>query len=261
MKNKLIVSLDVPDLRTAERLIDELSPLVEIFKIGSQLFTATGPKIIDLIHKKERKVFLDLKFYDIPNTVSEAARAVTRLGVFMFNVHSTGGSEMMQAAAEAAGEEAEKLKVKKPLILGVTLLTSFNQQMLAEMCVRKQIDDYVLYLAQQAKKAGLEGIVASAKELRFLRENLGESFIMVVPGIRLQMARLAESARLANSKWQMASQRMNGKDDQKRVSTPAEAINNGADYIVVGRPIIAAKSPTEAAKQIIGHLGGHLAGV
>lgn len=232
IKNKLIVSLDVSDLRTAERLIDELSPLVEIFKVGSQLFTAEGPKVIDLIYKKEKKIFLDLKFFDIPHTVGEAARAATGLGVFMFSVHSIGGLKMMQAAAEAAAEEAEKLKIRKPLILGVTLLTSFNQQMLAEIGVRKQIDDYILYLAEQAKKAGLDGIIASAQELNFLRKNLGEDFIMVTPGIRFLATRFRE-------------------DDQRRIATPKEAIKNGADYIVVGRPIIADKSPTEAAKKII----------
>ena len=235
MKNKLIISLDVPNLRTAERLVDELSPLVEIFKVGSQLFTATGPKIIDLLHKRKKEVFLDLKFHDIPHTVAEAARAATRLGVFMFNVHGIGGLKMMQAAAKATEEEAEKLKIKKPLILGVTLLTSFNEQMLKETGVTKQIDDYVLYLAQEIKKAGLDGVVASAQELRFLRENLGEGFIMVTPGIRLQ------APRYTNEK----------QDDQRRVATPAEAIKNGADYIVVGRPIITAESPKEAAEQLI----------
>ncbi|OQX54475.1 MAG: orotidine 5'-phosphate decarboxylase [Candidatus Omnitrophica bacterium 4484_213] len=237
MKNKLIISLDVPNLRTAERLIDELSPLVEIFKVGSQLFTATGPKIINLLHKRKKEVFLDLKFYDIPHTVAEVARAATRLGVFMFNVHGIGGLKMMQAAAKATEEETEKLKIKKPLILGVTLLTSFNEQMLKETGVSKQVDDYVLYLAQQVKKAGLDGIVASPQELRFLRENLGESFIMVTPGIRFPAT-------------------CSGEDDQKRIATPKEAIKNGADYIVVGRPIIAAESPKEAAGQLISSVRG-----
>ncbi|MCK4859114.1 MAG: orotidine-5'-phosphate decarboxylase, partial [Candidatus Omnitrophica bacterium] len=201
--------------------------------------TAEGPKIIDLIHKKEKKVFLDLKFHDIPHTVAETARVATALGVFMFNVHSAGGFEMMRAATTAAKKEAERLKIKKPLILGVTLLTSFNQQMLTETGVTKKIEEYVLQLAQQAKEAALDGIVASPQELKFLREKLGKDFIMVSPGIRLQVTRYPLSATRFRE------------DDQKRISTPAEAIKDGADYIVVGRPIINTKSPIEAAKKII----------
>jgi len=243
VKNQLIISLDVPDLRTAQRLVDELSPLVEIFKVGSQLFTAEGAKVVSLIHKKRKRVFLDLKFYDIPHTVGEAVRAATRLGVFMFNVHSIGGLEMMKTAAEVGRKEAERLGIKKPFVLAVTLLTNFTQQALEEIGIKKDLNDYVLFLAQQSKQVGLDGIIASPRELRFLRDKLGKHFIMVTPGIRLSVNSLQSTV---YSQY----------DDQKRVATPREAIKRGADYIVVGRPIISAPFPAKAAKQIIKEMEG-----
>ncbi|MGB2705390.1 MAG: orotidine-5'-phosphate decarboxylase [Candidatus Omnitrophota bacterium] len=220
MKAKLIVALDVDSFDKARRLVDKLSPYVNIFKVGSELFTACGPKIINYVNKKRKKVFLDLKFHDIPNTVGKATVAAAKHKVFMLTLHAAGGFDMLKKAANAL-----KGRRKRPLLVGVTVLTSK-----ADKDVKKE----VLKLAKITKKAGLNGIVCSAKETRYVKKACGKEFIAVNPGIRPAWTRK--------------------EDDQKRVATPKEAIKNGADFIVIGRPITKAKNPAFATKKILEEL-------
>lgn len=227
--DKLIVALDVDSLSAAKELIDKLYPAVKIFKIGSQLFTSAGPAAAEMVKAKGAKVFLDLKFHDIPNTVAGAARAATRLGVFMLNLHVQGGFDMMKQAALVVRAEADKLKIEKPILLGVTVLTSMGEKDLKDLEIRKGVKSQVTYLAKLAKDAGLDGVVASADEIQPIRWTCGDDFIILTPGIRPEWA---------------------NKGDQKRTATPKEAVKLGADYIVVGRPILEAKDPRQAAEEI-----------
>ncbi len=184
-----------------------------------------------MINKAGAKVFLDLKFHDIPNTVKGAAESATKLGVYVFTIHTSGGYEMMKAAADAARETSIKLGIKKPFVLGVTVLTSIDQQVLKkEMGVKKSLKEQVVYLAKLAKSAGLDGVVASPQEIREIRVSCGEDFIILTPGIRPKSRFL---------------------DDQKRVMTPKQALKQGADFLVIGRPIRNAKNPVEAAQDIL----------
>lgn len=234
-KERLIVALDVDSRKKAIGLVDELKGAVKMFKVGSVLFSSCGPNIITLIKKKGCEVFLDLKFHDIPNTVAKSSASVTRLGVFMFNVHSLGGREMMRAASQAVKEEAEKLKIERPKVLAVTILTSMDGKSLGMTGIDNNMKEEVLRLARLAREAGLDGVVASMNEARFIRENLGGDFLIVTPGIRPPGS---------------------ASGDQKRIATPKEAIEAGSDYIVVGRPIIEARDPRKAAYLILEELGG-----
>ena len=222
---KLIVALDVKSLAEAKEIIRKLSPAVRIFKVGMGLFTLCGPDAVALVHDSGAKVFLDLKFHDIPNTVAHAVRSAAKLGVFMVNIHALGGSEMMMRAVEAARESE-----KKPKLLGVTVLTSMDQSSIGEIGIEKKIEEEVVSLARLGKESGLDGVIASPNETGLIRKNLGKDFIIVTPGIRPAGAE---------------------KGDQKRVMTPKAAVTAGADYIVVGRPIIETKDPLGAAKKII----------
>ena len=222
---KLIVALDVKSLAEAKEMVKKLSPAVRIFKVGMGLFTLCGPDAVTLVHDSGSKVFLDLKFHDIPNTVAHAIRSAAKLGVFMVNIHALGGSEMMMRAVEAARESG-----KKPKLLGVTVLTSMDQSSIGEVGIERKIEEEVVSLARLGKESGLDGVVASPNETGLIRKNLGKDFIIVTPGIRPAGAE---------------------KGDQKRVMTPKEAVKAGADYIVVGRPVIETKDPLEAAKKII----------
>ncbi|MDP8229511.1 MAG: orotidine-5'-phosphate decarboxylase [Candidatus Gorgyraea atricola] len=219
-KEKIIIALDVSTIKETERLLTILSPHVSIFKVGMELFYSCGPKVIDIIKKYDKEIFLDLKFHDIPNTVKNSARVVTRLGVFMFNVHASGGSDMMKAAIEGAEEESEKLGVDRPRILGVTVLTS----------IANATEAQVLNLAKSAKQSGLDGVVASPQETAKIRKELGKDFLIVTPGIRPEGS---------------------AKQDQKRTATPQEAIKSGADYIVIGRPVTKVKDPSKALQDIV----------
>jgi len=231
MRERLILALDVDDFKKAEELVSELSDYVGAFKIGNQLFTAEGPKVVDMVNKNGGKVFLDLKFHDIPNTVARAAEVATKLGVFIFNIHTSGGYEMMKAAAEATEKISQELGIRKPIILGVTLLTSINQEILEkEVGIKKRLEEQVVHLAKLAKAAGLDGVVASSWEIKEIRKACGENFVILTPGIRPA----GKSS-----------------DDQKRVMTPREAIKLGADFLVIGRPIRNAANPVEAAKKIL----------
>jgi orotidine-5'-phosphate decarboxylase len=227
---RLYVALDVERLDEAEALLDRLAGVVGGCKIGSQLFTAAGPVAVERALKRGFRVFLDLKYHDIPNTVGGAVREATRLGVFMLNVHAGGGLAMMRAAAEAAMTAAKELALPRPLVLGVTVLTSLDRRALeTEAGVPGTVQAHVLRLAERAREAGLDGCVASAHEIGPLRLGLGPRWVIVTPGIRP-----AERA-----------------DDQRRTATPAAAIRAGADVLVVGRPITAAGDPATAAWAIL----------
>jgi orotidine-5'-phosphate decarboxylase len=227
--DRLYVALDVDRLDEAESLLDRLAGVVGGCKIGSQLFTAAGPVTIERALKRGYRVFLDLKYHDIPNTVAGAVREATRLGVFMLNVHASGGAAMMRAAAESATKAAKELALPRPLVLGVTVLTSLDRRALErEVGVQATVEAHVLRLAERAREAGLDGSVASAREIAPLRLALGRRWVIVTPGIRP-----AERA-----------------DDQMRTATPGVAVRAGADYLVVGRPITVAPDPRAAAHGI-----------
>ena len=236
-RERLVLALDVDDFKKAEELVGGLIDYVGAFKIGNQLFTAEGPKVVDMVNKKGGKVFLDLKFHDIPNTVARAAEVATKLGVSIFNVHTSGGYEMMKAAAEATAKISQELAIRKPIILGVTLLTSINQEILEkEIGIIKRLEEQVVHLAKLAKASGLDGVVASSWEIKEIRKACGEDFVILTPGIR------------------PAGQ---SSDDQKRVMAPQEAIKLGANFLVVGRPIRNAANPVETAKQILKEMEGN----
>ena len=182
--DRLIVALDVAELESARRLVQRLAPLGVRFKIGSQLFTACGPAAVELVHQAKCTVFLDLKFHDIPTTVAKAARAATHLGVWMINVHVQGGGAMLREMMAAVDEEARRTHHARPLVVGVTMLTSMEEKDLTDLGIRKTMKDQVLYLAQLAQKSGLDGIVASAQETKVLRFACGKEFLIVTPGIR-----------------------------------------------------------------------------
>jgi len=234
MRDRVFVALDVETLDDASALLDRLEGAVTGVKIGSQLFTGVGPAAVELAHKRDYRVFLDLKFHDIPNTVAGAVRAATRLGVFMLNVHASGGADMMRTGAESAAQAARDFNVTRPICLAVTVLTSLDRRALAsEVGVPASVEAHVLKLAEGARDAGLDGCVASPQEIRRIRNALGPRFRIVTPGIRPTTAN----------------------DDQKRVATPRAAVQAGADYLVIGRPITAATDPKAAAAAIIADLG------
>ncbi len=221
----IIVALDVDTMKQVQDLVLDLKGLVGTFKVGKQLFTALGPSVLEWIHSQGEKVFLDLKFHDIPNTVAQACRVSVEKGVFMLNVHASGGSAMMNQAAEAVQQSGSNC-----LLIGVTVLTSLSEQELAEdVSCRLSLKNQVVHLAQLAQKNGLQGVVASPHEIALIRQACGESFIIVTPGVRPSWA---------------------GRDDQTRVMTPGEALTAGADYVVIGRPITQANNPKAAIKRI-----------
>jgi orotidine-5'-phosphate decarboxylase len=225
-KDKIIVSLDVATVEASRGLIDQIGGQIGFFKVGSQLFTATGPAIIDEIRASGSKIFLDLKFHDIPNTVRRAVESACALGVDMLTIHLSGGRSMCEAAVVGRG-------MTKTLILGVTVLTSLNDESIAEVGFRTSVEDEVLLLADLAKHVGITGLIASPLELVAIRNRFGSLFTTVIPGIRPH--------------WSETR-------DQNRTMTPAEALNAGADYLVIGRPITAAPDPLQAANRIIDEL-------
>jgi orotidine-5'-phosphate decarboxylase len=258
--DRLLVALDVDGLDQATALLDTLSGVVTGCKIGNQLFTAAGPAAVEAARKRGFRVFLDLKYHDIPNTVAGAVREAARLGVFMLNVHAAGGLTMMRAAAEAATKAAKDLAVARPICLGVTVLTSLDRHALdAELGIVTTVESHVLRLAGLAKAAGLDGCVASAREIGPLRLQLGKKFVIVTPGIRS----LTGGTRTASPQTPLIALRATetviatpGADDQVRTATAAAAIDAGADYIVVGRPITAAPNPRAAAQAVLEELRG-----
>jgi orotidine-5'-phosphate decarboxylase len=227
--NQILVALDVDTAEAAHALADKLRGAVGGFKIGKRLFTSYGPSIVEALVARGDRVFLDLKFHDIPNTVAGAVAAATRLGVWMVNVHASGGRAMMTAARDAAGAEAARLSRPKPLVIAVTVLTSLAEESMSEIGVAGGIAAQVERLAALAQSAGLDGVVASPQEIGIIRKRCGTSFEIVTPGIR------------------SAS---DDKGDQSRTLTAAQALAAGASYLVVGRPIIAAADPRAAAQRI-----------
>ena len=245
--DRLIVALDVDGADQAETLVKTLVPLgISHFKVGLSLFTQVGPDAIEVVHRNGGNVFLDLKFHDIPNTVARSVRAATGLGVWMMNLHIQGGSGMMRQAAAEVKAEARRRSRKPPILVGVTVLTSMAQKDLMDLGLRKPLKDQVLYLAKLAKTAGLDGIVASAQEAKVIRWACGEEFIIVTPGIRPNGPE-TDPFSLGVSV---------GKDDQQRTATPHGAIEAGANYLVVGRPILEAKDPKQVAEQIVKEIEG-----
>ena len=229
-KEKIIFALDVEHFTEAQRWVRLLKDHVGVFKVGKQLFTHAGPKVIHMIRQKDQKVFLDLKYHDIPNTVAKAGEEATKLDVTMFNLHALGGFEMMKKTVEASRAMAKSLGIPRPLILAVTILTSMDENALKEVGVQGSILEEVGRLASLSSKAGVDGVVASPQEIGIIRERCGEKFLIVTPGIRAPSDK---------------------KDDQKRTLTPKEAISAGANYLVIGRPIKEAKDPLEAVQKII----------
>ncbi len=224
-RDRLIVALDFPAAAEAHALVAKLGDAVSFYKVGKQLFTAEGPPIVRDLVAAGKRVFLDLKWHDIPNTVAGAVRSAANLGVTMFNVHASGGSAMLRAAVEAAAEFPQK-----PVVLAVTVLTSMDEAALRATGVNATPLEQVVRLATLAHEAGCNGVVASAREATAIRKKLGKDFVIVTPGVRL------------------ASDALN---DQSRVLTPAEALAAGADYFIVGRPINAAADPVAAARAIL----------
>ncbi len=233
-KERLIIALDVDTAEEAELLVSQLHDYVGVFKVGMQLFNSEGPEVLKRIHRLGGRIFLDLKLHDIPNTVAQASSVLTSHGVYMFNVHCAGGKDMMKRAVESSVEEAQNSGISRPLVIGVTVLTSINQEMLTdEVGINRPVEDQVVHWAKLAKEAGLNGVVASPKEIRAIREACGRDFVIITPGVRPEWA---------------------AKNDQKRIMTPKEAVEAGASYLVVGRPITAASDPVEAAKRIVAEM-------
>jgi orotidine-5'-phosphate decarboxylase len=235
--NQLLVALDVDSAGEARRLADLLRGAVGGFKVGSRLFTSVGPTLVEELVSCGDRVFLDLKFHDIPSTVAGAVAAATRLGVWMMTVHAAGGSAMMRAARAAADEEAARLSRAAPLVVAVTVLTSMDQGTLAEVGVTSSLADQVGRLATLASAASLDGVVTSPQEIGIVRRRLGQAFAIVTPGVRGGGTSLVEKP-------------PSGRDDQSRTLSAAEALTAGASYIVVGRPIIAAADPRAAADRL-----------
>jgi orotidine-5'-phosphate decarboxylase len=230
-KDRLALALDVDNDREALAIVAELKDSVGLFKVGLQLFTAYGPDIVRRITGMGGRVFLDLKYHDIPNTVAKASAEAVKLGVSIFNVHSLGGLDMMKAAAESAKETAEKLNLPLPVLLAVTILTSMDEKsMRKELKIIRSLRREVAHLARLAQRAGMHGVVASPQEIKTLRRAVRGEFIILTPGVRPEWA---------------------DKDDQQRIMTPGEAVKAGADYIVVGRPVLKASDRRAAVEKIL----------
>lgn len=235
MRERLILALDVDDQEQVRTMLKLLAGKIGMFKVGKQLFTHAGPQAVKLIQEMGGDVFLDLKFHDIPTTVAKAAVEATRLGVKMFNVHASGSLEMMRLTVREVSRVCRQESLRRPIMLAVTVLTSLNENDLKKVGVTGELADQVVRLALLSEEAGMDGVVAAPNEVPQIRAACGRRFIIVTPGIRLQKAK---------------------RNDQKRVMTPADAVRAGVDYIVVGRPIMEAKDPLSAARDIISEMEG-----
>ena len=235
-KDRLIVALDFPVLDEALSFVETMGDVITYYKVGLELFSAAGPDVVKQLKSAGKSVFLDLKFYDIPNTVAGAAAKAVETGADMFNIHALGGMTMMRAAADSASEASERLGVDKPILLGVTVVTSLDSGALENeigISLDSGLTAFIVEKAQQSKEAGLDGVVASPNEIEEIRAACGKDFHVVTPGVRPTWAAVG---------------------DQKRVATPADTIRMGADRIVVGRPITRADNPLEAAQRILAEM-------
>lgn len=236
-KDKIVVALDTSSYEQAHTWVKELAPYVGYFKVGKELFISFGPRIIEMIKNEGGKVFLDLKLHDIPNTVAQSSKVITSFGVDIFNVHASGGLSMMQKTVEAVRQEADKRKIEVPTMLAVTVLTSLNDAVLKdELNWKNNAKEQVVTLASLTKKAGMDGVVCSPKEIEIIKEKVGSDFEVLTPGIR--------------PAWSQ-------KNDQQRIMTPKEALVAGADYLVIGRPITKAEDSVLAAKKILSEMEGN----
>ncbi len=220
----VIVALDYPDAEETLAFVRQLDPSLCQLKIGKELFTATGRHLVEQLINQGFKVFLDLKYHDIPNTVAQACKVAAQMGVWMVDMHASGGRRMMEAAVEAIANENNQ-----PLLIAVTVLTSMDQQDLTELGITKTVEEQVLSLASLAKSSGMDGVVCSAHEVVRLRETIGQDFTLVTPGIRLSHSVV---------------------DDQRRIMTPQEALEAGSDYLVMGRPITQASDPISVLQNV-----------
>lgn len=237
-KDKLIVALDVDSAARALDLFTALRDVCGMFKIGSQLFTAAGPDVVRQIVTGGGRVFLDLKFHDIPNTVAAAGIEAARLGVSIFNIHASGGAEMMKRTAAAVAETADREGIKKPKVIAVTLLTSLDQTSLEQIGITDEPRSMVVRLARAAADSGLDGVVSSPQEIQSIRQTISNpDFLVVTPGVRSSG---------------------DASDDQRRTLTAAAAIRDGASYLVVGRPILDAPDPVVAAGRVVAEIDGAL---
>ncbi len=236
VREKLIIALDVDTEEEALGLVKELSGLTGMYKVGLQLYNNAGPAIVRRLTGAGARVFLDLKFHDIPNTAARASEAVAGLGAFMFNLHAAGGKKMLSEAAGAARARARALGVAAPLIVGVTVLTSLSEgELRAELGVSRPLPEQVAALALLCREAGLDGVVASAREIPWIRRACGPEFVIVTPGVRPAWSK---------------------QNDQERIVTPAQALALGADFVVVGRPVTAAADPRLALARLISEAEG-----
>ena len=229
MRNPIICAIDTIDKQDADRLISDLGDNIGAIKLGLEFFTANGAMGVRDLAQKNAKIFLDLKFHDIPNTVARAIKATAGINTFMMTVHTSGGRDMLQASIDASMDVASITGKERPLIIGVTVLTSLDQSDISMIGIKDNLNDQVARLADLAQSCRLDGVVCSPYEISALRKQCGNDFTLVVPGIRPEGS---------------------NKDDQKRTLTPAEALKKGADYLVIGRPITASNNPKEAAKAI-----------
>jgi len=231
VRERIILALDTSDPDYALELVDRFSEEISIFKVGLELFTSGGPQVVEKIVKKGKKVFLDLKLHDIPTTVARTAQVLTRMGVFMLNLHTSGGVEMMRHTRDAVIETCLKENLERPRLIGVTVLTSITSEVLKnELCILHSTRTHVKHLSRLALNAGLDGVVASGQEIETIKNSCGKNFLVVVPGIRLS--------------W-------NPSDDQKRTITPKEAFRAGADYIILGRGIMREEDPLKALRIVL----------
>ncbi len=227
--NKLIVSLDVSDIKEAEKLVNTLSGVVDVFKVGIFPFMACGPQIIKMLQNKGKKVFLDLKYHDIPSIVARAVKYAVRMEIWALTIHASGGFSMLRETQKALKVEASAKNIKKPLLWGVTVLTSLKEKDLGQIGINRKVEKQVKRLAVMSRDAGLDGVISSSREIGLIRKYCGKKFLIITPGIRPEGSQI---------------------NDQKRTLTPREAIKAGSDYLVVGRPIIQAENPLAVATQI-----------
>jgi orotidine-5'-phosphate decarboxylase len=237
IRHRLIFALDVETFAEAERLVALLAKDVGVFKVGKQLFLHSGPEVVRMIHRHGVDVFLDLKFHDIPHTVARAGIEAARLGVRFFDLHASGSFEMMERTSAEVTRVCRRESLRRPKILAVTVLTSLRKSDLRRVGVADEVEDQVVRLARLARKAGMDGVVASPLEIARIRRECGRGFLIVTPGVRPARTDAARDG-----------------DDQKRIMTPEEAMRAGADYLVLGRPIRDARDPLAAVQEVVAEM-------